>query len=417
MKRTVVSLALLAALLGCSKEKPADEPSELVDIQPTVRIERVWSSGVGGGEETLRLGLGLAAEGERVFAAGHDGDVAAFDAKTGRVLWRTRTKAPLAGGTGAAGDWVAVGSSDGEVIALASADGAIKWRVKLPGEVLSAPAVAPNSIIVRTVDGKLRALALTDGRELWITEQQIPRLTLRGTAAPVIARDVAIAGFDNGKVMAVALEDGSTVWETTVAPSRGRTELERLVDIDAAVKVVGDDVFVVSFQGRAAMLALDSGQIWWTRDLSSYRGADIDEDSMYIATSEGALVSLKRRTGVEQWRQESLKHRGLSAPVVVGNMVAVADFAGYVHWFDKATGEPAGRTGGAGGRVSNTPLSLGDTLYLVSDGGRVSAMRARELAARRAPVAPSNPVETAPEPAATAEPAVPPLPSTEPPTG
>jgi hypothetical protein len=73
----------------------------------------------------------------------------------------------------------------------------------------------------------------------------------------VVARDIAISGFDNGRVLAVSIADGATVWDSPVSPSTGRTELERLNDIDAAVKVVGDDVFVVGYQGRAAMLSLD----------------------------------------------------------------------------------------------------------------------------------------------------------------
>ena len=88
----------------------------------------------------------------------------------------------------------------------------------------------------------------------------------------MIVGDVTLCGFDNGKVAAVNLADGSLAWEATVAPSHGRTELERLVDIDSAVHVVGSDVYVVGFQGRVAMLALDSGQVWWSRDASSYRG-------------------------------------------------------------------------------------------------------------------------------------------------
>ena len=109
----------------------------------------------------------------------------------------------------------------------------------MKGEILSAPAVAEKEVVVRTVDGKLRALVIADGQELWTAEQQIPRLTLRGTAAPVVARDIAISGFDNGRVLAVSLVDGATVWDSPVSPSHGRTELERLNDIDAAVKVVG----------------------------------------------------------------------------------------------------------------------------------------------------------------------------------
>ena len=100
----------------------------------------------------------------------------------------------------------------------------------------------------------------------------MPRLTLRGNGAPVVSGDMVVAGFDNGKVSAITLATGELLWSTTVAPSHGRTEIERLVDIDSPVQVTGEDVYVVGYQGRIAMLALDSGQIWWGRDLSSNRG-------------------------------------------------------------------------------------------------------------------------------------------------
>ena len=181
---------------------------------------------------------------------------------------------------------------------------------------------------------------LADGREIWSAEQQIPRLTLRGAAAPVVARDIAISGFDNGRVLAVSLADGATVWDSPVSPSHGRTELERLNDIDAAVKVVGDDVFVAGFQGRAAMLALDSGQIWWTRDVSSYRGVDVDDEQMYVshvAGRAGGDQAPHAAAGVAQRRRSSCaacRRRRWS-----GDYVVVADLDGYVHWFDRATGD------------------------------------------------------------------------------
>jgi outer membrane protein assembly factor BamB len=413
------TLALVAAaslaLVACdSKDKKVDKPAELTDIaSPTVRIQKVWGASVGGGGKKLRLGLGLATQGERLFAAGRDGDVAAFDLKTGKQLWRTKTKLELAGGTGAGGGVVAVGSADGKVLALSAEDGSEKWRADVKGEVLSAPAVADNQVIVRTVDGKLRGLGLADGVEVWSTEQQIPRLTLRGTAAPVVARDMALSGFDNGRVMAVSLADGTTVWDAPVSPSHGRTELERLNDIDAAVRVAGEDVFVAGFQGRAAMLSLESGQIWWTRDVSSYRAVDIDDEQMYVSTSEGFLVALKRRSGVEVWRNESLKLRSLSAPVVVGDHVVVADLEGYVHWFDRATGVVAARGKTSGNRVTNAPLSVNGMVYVISDKGDISALQGLPIAARAAKGAPPAPAEPAPAepapetPAQPAEPAPP----------
>ena len=396
-----VAAACLALVACDSKDKKVDKPAELTDIaNPTVRIQKVWGASVGGGGKKLRLGLGLATVGDRVFAAGREGDVAAFDLKTGKQLWRVETKLELAGGTGAGGGVVAVGSADGQVVALSADNGAEKWRADVKGEVLSAPAVADNQVIVRTVDGKMRGLALSDGVEVWSTEQQIPRLTLRGTAAPVVARDMALSGFDNGRVMAVSLADGATVWDSPVSPSHGRTELERLNDIDAAVRVVGEDVFVAGFQGRAAMLSLESGQIWWTREVSSYRGVDLDDEQMYVSTSEGFLVALKRRTGVEVWRHESLKLRSLSAPVVVGEYVVVADLEGYVHWFDRATGDPVARGKTSGDRVTNAPLSVNGLVYVISDKGDITALRGLPIAARAAKAAPASaPAEPVPAPA------------------
>jgi len=384
--RVLVLAAAMLALVACaSKEKKAEKPAELVDIKnPSVRIEKLWGGSVGGGGKKLRLGLGLASEGNRLFAAGRDGDVAAFDLKSGKQVWRMDTKLVLSGGTGVGSGVVAVGSADGQVVAIGAEDGKERWRHEVKGEILSAPAVAEKEVIIRTVDGTLRGLSLADGTELWSAEQQIPRLTLRGTAAPVVARDIAISGFDNGRVLAVNVADGATVWDSPVSPSHGRTELERLNDIDGAVKVLGDDVFVAGFQGRAAMLALDSGQIWWTRDVSSYRGVDVDDDQVYISESGGDLVALKRRSGVEVWRADALKRRSLSAPAVVGDYVVVADLDGYVHWFDRITGSPAGRTKSGGARVTNAPLSAEGNLYLINDAGEILALHGSPVGARAA---------------------------------
>jgi len=409
--RSVMLIAALLALAACdSKEKKVEKPAELTKItNPTVRIQKVWGASVGGGGKKLRLGLGLAAMDSHLFAAGRDGDVVAFDLKTGKQIWRTKTELTLAGGTGVGGELVVVGSADGHVVALAASNGAQRWRADVKGEILSAPAVADKEVIVRTVDGKLRALAAADGREIWNAEQQIPRLTLRGAAAPVVARDIAISGFDNGRVLAVNISDGTTVWDSPVSPSHGRTELDRLNDIDAAVKVVGEEVFVAGYQGRAAMLALDSGQIWWTRDISSYRGVDVDEDQMYVSTSGGELAALKRRSGSPVWLNDLLKRRSLSAPAVIGDYVVVADLDGYVHWFDRATGTLAGREKAGGDRVTNAPLVVDGILYVISDNGDVVALRGTPITAHVAKTPP--PAEPAPAPAPAAEPA----PAVEPP--
>jgi len=338
-------LAALLIIAACSKDKAIDQPAKLTPLaSPSLRVQRIWSASVGDRKAAvLRLGLGVSVADNRVYAAGHRGDVVALDLGSGRLLWRTRIRAPLSGGTAASADLVLVGSSDGRLFAFDPANGASRWQVRLNGEVLAPAAISARLIAVRTVDGKLHGLSPADGHELWSQEQQVPRLSLRGTARPVIVGDVVLCGFDNGKVLAVSVNDGSVQWEATVTPPHGRTELERLADIDSAVGVSGQDVYAVGFHGRVAMLALDTGQVWWSHEASSYRGLTLDGDALYLSTADGEVVALKARTGAEVWRQNALLHRGLSAVAAMDDSLVTADFQGYLHWLDKASGALAAR--------------------------------------------------------------------------
>ena len=107
-----------------------------------------------------------------------------------------------------------------------------------------------------------------------------------------------------------------------------------------------------------------------------HRGLDLDEDRMFVAGAEGAVIALARRSGTELWRQEGLRLRRLSAPAVIGSHVVVGDFEGYLHWLDVTDGRFAARVR-AGDRLSNPPLVVGGTVIVQDDQGRVSAFRPR----------------------------------------
>jgi outer membrane protein assembly factor BamB len=291
---------------------------------------------------------------------------------------------------------VVVGSSKGAVIAFEGATGKELWRGRVNSELLSAPAISETVVVFRSVDGRLHGFNAQTGKEQWSVEQQVPRLSLRGTATPIIAKEVAISGFDNGKVMAVSLANGDTVWDTALASPHGRTELDRLVDIDSGVRVVGDNVFATGYQGRTAMIALDSGQIWWSHDMSSYRGLAADDENIYVTQSDGTVVAMRQRDGSEVWRNEKVKRRAVSAPVVTSSAVVIADYQGYVHFLDKNTGELVARVKVAKQRVSSAPAAYENTVVVLTDRGSLAAFRATPKAP--APPAPAA-AETAPEPA------------------
>jgi outer membrane protein assembly factor BamB len=374
--RALAVIAALALLAACEKDKTAEPPAELVDIKQTLEVQKVWSSDVGGGGEKLRLALDLAEDSGTLYAASRDGDVVAIDPTNGRKRWKTNTKIDLSAGPGAGADLVAVGTNGGKLVALDAASGQERWRVQLSGEVLAPPLVTTDSVVVRTVDGRLHSLASADGKERWSVEDPVPRLTLRGTSPPVLAEDAVICGFDSGKVMSVGLSDGAIRWQAQVSSPRGRTELERLADVDAAVRVSGADVYAVGYQGRVSMISLDSGQIWWARDLSSYRSLALDSDQLYVATSDGDVVALARRDGTVVWQQQALKRRGLGAPAVTeSGAIVLGDFDGYLHFLDRSSGKFVARVRMSHKRISFAPLVIGDRLIVIDDGGDITAYR------------------------------------------
>ena len=242
---------MAAALVGCSKDK-SDKPAELVPLKNLIDIKTVWHSKLGGEKPILRLGLSAAVDEDQVFAASYKGHVDAFALGSGKELWQRSLKAPLSAGPGAGDGLVVVGSSKGDVIALSAKNGAQQWRVRINAEILSAPAVGGGYVVVRGVDGRLHGLSSKDGSEFWVIDQQVPRLSLRGTSRPLLSGDLAICGFDNGRVVAVTTSSGSSAWEAAVGQSHGSTELQRLIDVDAAVVSDGDDLFAVAYQGRVA---------------------------------------------------------------------------------------------------------------------------------------------------------------------
>ena len=398
--------ALLAAMLlpGChlfhkkSKEdkKAADKPVVLVPFPNHIDVKRVWSASVSGEKPKLRVGLRVAADDGHVFVASYKGELEALDLNTGKRLWKRNLKVPFSAGPSAASGMVVLGTSKGDIIAVNESDGSLLWRTRINAEILSAPAISNDLILIRGVDGRLHGLSAKDGSENWVVDEQVPRLSLRGTSTPMLAGDLAICGFDNGRVLSINRANGSTVWDVAIGQSHGSTELARLIDVDAPVVADGDDLYAAAFQGRVVHLKRETGEILWTRDLSSYRGMALDANRLYVSLADDSVTSLERPNGTEQWTQKGLARRQITAPVLYDGYVVVADADGVVHWMDPATGDfvaravngkSVSRKGVASKKISYKrritaqPLVAGDLLLVFSDAGEVTAFRAAPNAA------------------------------------
>lgn len=359
-------------IFGGDDEKEL-EPMELVDFDETLNVKRLWSAKLGGEAEHLRVALQPAGDGNRIYAASHDGKVSAFDPETGKQVWQARLDVELAAGPGVGEGRVVVAAQDGIAIALDAATGAEQWRADIAAESLARPLVKGDLVVVQTIDNRLQALSLFDGRGRWSLEQSTPALTMRGSSSPVAVGNTVIAGFDTGRLVAADLESGTIQWETLLSPPKGRSDLDRLADIDGALAIVGQDLYATGYQGRLAAIATESGQILWSRDISSYEGVAADWNSVYTVRADGELIALARRNGAEAWRNASLLRREPTLPVPFATTVVVADLDGYVHFFSNIDGEPVARRRVGSKAITSDPFVIANRLYIQTDGGTLAA--------------------------------------------
>ena len=371
---------LLAAcgIFGGDDDEEELEPAELVDISTKVNVKRLWSAKVGDEAEFLRVALRPAGDGNRIYAASRDGNVVAFDPETGRQVWRTKLDMEMSAGPGVGENLVAVVAADGYVVLLDAATGTEKWRAAVGGEALSQPVIKDDVIVVLTIDNVLHGLSAFDGTERWTVEESTPRLTMRGSATPALVGTTVVAGFDNGKLLAVDVDTGSIAWQSMLSPPTGRSDLERLADVDGQISVVGQDVYAAGYQGRVAAIASESGQVLWAREISTFEGVSADWNSVYTVNELGEIIALSRRTGTETWRQNTLLRREPTLPVSFGTTVAVGDLEGYLHFFSNVDGEPVARLRMGKQAISSDPVVVANRLYVQSDSGDIAAYAVQE---------------------------------------
>lgn len=374
--RTAGLIAATVLVAGCglfSDKDEALEPKKLVSIDETLKVRKLWSAKVGGDAEFLRLALRPAGDGNRIYAASPDGKVSAFDPESGKLAWRTDLKLDLSAGPGVGEGHVAVMTRDGFVVLLDAASGAEKWRVDVDAESLARPLIKDDSVVVQTIDNRLQSLSLFDGKSRWAIQQLTPPLTMRGTSSPVAIGTTVIAGFDSGRLVAAELDTGTIIWESMLSPPQGRSDLDRLSDIDGALAVVGQDLYAAGYQGRLAAVASESGQVLWSRELSSNEGVSADWNSVYTATDTGEIVAMTRRNGTESWRDDSLLRREPTLPVPFGTTVVVGDLEGYIHFFSTIDGQPVAREKLGGAAITSDPFVIANRLYVQNDGGSLGA--------------------------------------------
>jgi outer membrane protein assembly factor BamB len=361
--RRVAALAALAVLMLPACSDPGPKPAELKEFKPLAKARVAWSVTAGPAGNYVFTPAILDGD---VFTASTAGEVTRFDVANGKRKWRAELpgKTVLSGGVAAGGGLVLAATAKGAVHAW-SPDGKPLWQSQVSSEVLSVPATSDGVVVVRSGDGRIHGLDARDGTRRWEYVATLPPLLIRTTAGVTIEGGSVFAGLPGGKLVALSLASGAVLWEAALSTPRGETELERTTDVTSTPIVEDGKVCAVAFQGRIGCFDAQKGTLVWARNASSVGDLGADDRFFYFVDESSHLHAIDRDSGATLWKQTALSYRSLGAPAATGRFVAVGDFEGYLHFFDREDGNPVARISTDGGQISAQPLVVGEGNLLV----------------------------------------------------
>jgi outer membrane protein assembly factor BamB len=399
--RLLVAL-LLVTLAACSSNDKKEEqdlgPKALQGIDEEISLSQQWRHQVGSGMGKAYARLQPVIMGETIYVASANGLVEALTLDNGSVIWSKNFDTEITAAIAVNDDKGYIATANGEVIALNIKDGSEAWRKNIKSEVLSVPVVQGDDLALQTVDGKLHLLGVENGKQRWSYDSNLPNLSLRGTSQPIFHGGSVIAGFASGKVVGLNIKNGTVLWQERIGIPAGRSELERLVDVDGRLLVKDDTLFVAGYQGHVMGIDLRSGKAMWKREASSYHGPLSGLGNIYLVSDDDHILAIDEQSTNDVWMQADLEGRQLSEPVMFANHIAVTDFEGYIHLIKQLDGTIVGRdqlvrppvpwvrTGNYGIKhpsrqfdyddgIRTRLLAQGDYLVAISNSGYLSAFK------------------------------------------
>ncbi|OTG84750.1 outer membrane protein assembly factor BamB [Acinetobacter sp. ANC 4648] len=373
------ALAILAAaLVGCSSNKVKEEkikPSPLPKIVQATSLVPIFSQSVATTPEEDPLRLRLDANNGVIFIVNPKGEVVAYKGK--QRLWEVKvTQQGLSSGVEAADGLVVVGNKKGQLFALDQATGAQQWTAQLSGAIISPALIQSGRVIVVANDGTVFAFDQTSGQQAWTYKLPNAQFSLRGQAAPVsIDPRTIVVATSNGYIYAIDSLTGVPRMQQRVAVSEGRSDIQRLIDVDGDPVVAGQFLVTTSYQGQVTTTDLASQRVIWSEDASSITRPEVSDNKVFVAQVDGKLTAYDLTTGQQLWQNEQLLNRNLSNPVMFGKNLVVGDLDGYLHLIDPNTGNLIGRNK-TSGEVRSLRV-IDEQLYVSTRKGAVSVWQNR----------------------------------------
>ena len=354
-------------------------------------LAEVWKTdiGAGGGYRQKLLAQPVVADG-MVFTMDAAGAVRAFDLASGQPRWRARTRGRhirstnVGGGIGVADGVLYAANGLGELVALDAAHGTFRWRSNFGAPARSGPTIVAGRVFLTTIEDRLLALDAKDGQQLWSYQATNATTAMLGEPAPAYADGLVVAGFASGEIATLRAESGSVVWtDTLAAPARGGTLLD-IASIRGMPAIGGGRVFAIGMGGLAVGIDLPSGRRLWEHAVAGEDGPWVAGEWVFLVTLDQIVTAIRASDGavawatqLPRWKNEKDRSDPLTwfGPVLATDRLVVTGTSGEALAISPYTGAIIGRQKLPGGAAPVPPVLAGGTLLLLSDDGRLMALR------------------------------------------
>ena len=353
-------------------------------------LARAWSARIAGSSLRVRLAAAPVVFNGRLYAIDTNATVHAYDTASGSKVWSVTIEPDNGGSASVFGGGVSVDANRvyvtngvGEVAALNPADGAQIWRVKPAGPLRGAPTLAFGSVYVMTQDNQLIALNQTDGATTWNQSGSLGQAGVFGVAAPAAGQGTVVAGFSSGELIAYRYENGRNLWSDALARTSISTSVSTLTDIDADPIIDRGRVYAVGEGGRMAAYELVTGQRIWELNIAGISTPVIAGEWLFVLTDDARILCIARATGKVRWstqlqryRKEKKKEGAIywNGPVLAGGRLFTVNTEGEVGTVNPADGS-FNILFELKEKVSLPPIVADNTLYILDDGGTITAYR------------------------------------------
>jgi outer membrane protein assembly factor BamB len=373
IKIAVCSAMIILSVTACSSDKDKVVATPLPVVQNPTALKMTWHGRTGNGTNKSISNFAPALVDGTLYTVSQNGTVMAYDAKNGHVLWKQTLKTKISSAPTVGDDKLFVNDGKAELVALNASTGAKLYSVALPNQSFAAPAYDNGTVVVKTVDETLAAFNAADGSKVWSYEGNAPNMILQGGSSPIIDDGIVIFGSNDGQVTLVTLDKGQLLWQRQVVEPNGVSDIARMVDIDANPLISNNVIYVASYQGEIVALDKFKAQPIWKHRLSTRSGLVLSGSSLFVTDSHGRVWAFDAASGKVLWKQNQLHGRTLTAPVILGNDIVVADDQGNIHWLSQTDGHFIARVQLDKEGIASAPVASNNMVYVMSNKGDVAA--------------------------------------------